>query len=153
MELAVIIGKAGRDIEPQNVMEHIFGYSVFNDASARTLQKKHQQWYKGKSLDGLSIMGPWIVERDELVYPPVLELESKVNGERRQYNSTANFIFSIEDIIVDFSRGCTLEAGDIIITGTPAGVGMGFEPPRYLKAGDTITCSIDKVGTISNKIV
>ncbi len=153
VELAVIIGKTGRDIIPRKVREHIFGYSVFNDVSARTLQKKHQQWYRGKSLDGTSIMGPWIVERTDLAYPPVLNLESKVNGERRQFNSTSNFIYTIEDMIVDFSRGCTLEAGDIIITGTPAGVGMGFDPPKYLKIGDTISCSIDKIGTISNKVV
>ncbi|OOB78547.1 MAG: hypothetical protein BEN18_00850 [Epulopiscium sp. Nuni2H_MBin001] len=153
VEFAVIIGKTGRDILPSKVKEHIFGYSVFNDVSARTLQKKHQQWYRGKSLDGTSIMGPWIVGCEDLAYPPIVDLESKVNNERRQFNSTSNFIYTIEDIIVDFSHGCTLEAGDIIITGTPAGVGMGFSPPKYLKVGDTITCSIEQIGTISNKII
>ncbi|OON98416.1 MAG: hypothetical protein ATN35_05230 [Epulopiscium sp. Nele67-Bin004] len=153
VELAVIISKTGRDIQPDEVEDYIFGYSIYNDLSARTLQKRHQQWYRGKSLDNSSVMGPVIVDKSEIAYPPVLNLTSKVNDEVRQNNSTSNFIFTIEDLIVDFSKGCTLEAGDIIITGTPEGVGMGFTPPKYLKVGDTISCEIENIGTISNKIV
>ncbi len=153
VELAVIIGKTGSNITPEEVEDYIFGYSVYNDLSARSFQKRHHQWYKGKSLDNTSVMGPWIVDKADIAYPPIINLESKVNDEVRQNNSTKNFLFTIEELIVDFSKGCTLEAGDIIITGTPEGVGMGFTPPKYLKVNDTITCTIENVGTISNKIV
>ncbi len=153
VELAVIIGKKGIDIKASEAEDYIFGYSVFNDLSARNLQKTHQQWYKGKSLDNSSIMGPYIVHKSEIAYPPQLDISCSINGEVRQSSNTKMLIHDIGSLIEQLSAGCTLEAGDIIITGTPAGVGMGFDPPRYLKVGDVMECTVDKVGTITNKIV
>jgi 2-keto-4-pentenoate hydratase/2-oxohepta-3-ene-1,7-dioic acid hydratase in catechol pathway len=151
-ELAVIIGKEGHDIDPARVPDSIFGYSVLNDVTARDLQKKHEQWFKGKSLDGGCAMGPVIVTADEIAYPPVLDIVCTVNGEVRQNASTSQLIFDITDIISDFSKGLTLMPGDIISTGTPAGVGMGFHPFKWLKAGDVVECSIGRIGTLVNKI-
>ncbi|MFI3115694.1 MAG: fumarylacetoacetate hydrolase family protein [Clostridia bacterium] len=153
VELAVIIGKEGIDIKASEVEDYIFGYSVFNDLSARNLQKSHQQWYKGKSLDNTSIMGPYIVHKSEIAYPPQLDISCSINGEVRQSSNTNMLIHDIGSLIEQLSAGCTLEAGDIIITGTPAGVGMGFNPPKYLKIGDVMECTVEKVGTITNKIV
>ena len=152
VELAGILGKGGRDIAPQDVENHIFGYSVFNDISARTLQHSHVQWYRGKSLDGFCAMGPWIVTRDELTMPLHLNVESRLNGEVRQHSNTRAFIRDIPKLISELSRGMTLEAGDIIISGTPAGVGMGFDPPRYMKPGDVIECEVEGIGVLRNRI-
>ena len=152
VELAVILGKGGRDIAPEDVEDHIFGYSVFNDVSARTLQHSHVQWYRGKSLDGFCAMGPWIVTRDELPMPLHLNVESRLNGEVRQHSNTRAFIRDIPTLVSELSRGITLEPGDIIISGTPAGVGLGFDPPRYMKPGDVIECEIEGIGVLRNKI-
>jgi len=151
-ELAVIIGKEGHDIDPGSVSEHIFGYSVLNDVTARDLQQRHEQWFKGKSLDGGCAMGPVVVTADEITYPPVLSIECRVNGELRQKASTSQLIFDIAEIISDFSKGLTLKPGDIISTGTPAGVGMGFHPPKWLKSGDIVECSIERIGTLTNRV-
>lgn len=148
VELAVIIGKEGRDIKKEDAEDYIFGYSVFNDLSSRKLQKDHTQWYKGKSLDLYSIMGPSILHKDSLPFPIEVDLVSRVNGEIRQNGNTSMLIHDIPSIIEDFSRGITIEPGDIIVTGTPAGVGMGFNPPRYLKAGDVVECEIKEIGTL-----
>lgn len=152
VELAVILGKGGRDIAPEDVEDHIFGYSVFNDVSARTLQHSHVQWYRGKSLDGFCVMGPWIVTRDELPMPLHLNVESRLNGEVRQHSNTRAFIRDIPTLVSELSRGITLEPGDIIVSGTPAGVGLGFDPPRYMKPGDVIECEIEGIGVLRNKI-
>lgn len=152
VELAVILGEGGRDIAPQDVERHIFGYSIFNDISARTLQHSHAQWYLGKSLDGFCAMGPWIVTRDELPMPLALNVESRLNGEVRQHSNTRAFIRDIPHLISELSQGITLEAGDIIISGTPAGVGMGFDPPRYMKPGDVIECEVEGIGVLRNRI-
>ncbi|OUN15234.1 hypothetical protein B5G38_11560 [Gemmiger sp. An87] len=152
VELSVVLGKGGRDIAPQDVENHIFGYSVFNDISARTLQHSHMQWYRGKSLDGFCAMGPWIVTRDELPMPLNLNVESRLNGEVRQHSNTRAFIRDIPKLISELSQGITLEAGDIIISGTPAGVGMGFDPPRYMKPGDVIECEVEGIGVLRNRI-
>lgn len=152
VELAVVLGKGGRDIAPEDVEQHIFGYSVFNDVSARTLQHSHVQWYLGKSLDGFCAMGPWIVTRDELPMPLHLNVESRLNGEVRQHSNTRAFIRDIPKLISELSSGITLEAGDIIISGTPAGVGMGFDPPRYMKPGDVIECEVEGIGVLRNSI-
>lgn len=151
-ELAVIIGRAGHDIDPGSVPEYIFGYSILNDISARDLQKSHDQWFKGKSLDGACAMGPVIVTADEIAYPPALDIECSVNGELRQKAVTSDLIFGITEIVSDFSRGLTLMPGDIISTGTPAGVGMGFRPFRWLKPGDVVECRIEGIGTLRNTI-
>lgn len=152
VELAVIIGKEGCNIPVEDVEDYIFGYSIFNDYTSRTLQKDHLQWFKGKSLDGYSVLGPYLVHKDEVPYPPQLSLKSYVNGELRQNSHTKNLLFDIATLISDFSKGVTLMPGDIIATGTPSGVGMGFSPPRYLKPGDDVTCEIEVLGRLTNII-
>ena len=131
---------------------YIFGYTVINDVSARTLQTRHKQWYFGKSLDGFLPMGPCIVTAEELPYPPRLSIQSRVNGELRQDSSTELMIFDIDHVVSELSAGMTLKAGTIIATGTPAGVGMGFDPPRFLKPGDVVECSIEGIGTLVNRV-
>lgn len=153
VELAVIIGKRGRDIPKDQVEDHIFGYSVFNDLSSRRLQRSHIQWYKGKSLDGYSVMGPVILHKSQLPFPLEVDVISRVNGEQRQKSNTRMLINNIETLVSDFSKGITLEPGDIIATGTPAGVGMGFSPPKYLKKGDVVECEIPQIGSLGNRIV
>lgn len=150
VELAVIIGKAGINIPTDQVKNHIFGYTIVNDISARDLQVKHVQWHRGKCLDGFAPMGPVIVQACDIEYPPNLNIKCSVNGELRQEGVTTDLIFDIDTIISDLSKGMTLLPGDIILTGTPAGVGMGFDPPKYLKSGDTITCEIEKIGLLNN---
>jgi 2-keto-4-pentenoate hydratase/2-oxohepta-3-ene-1,7-dioic acid hydratase in catechol pathway len=152
VELAVIIGKSGIDIPRDRAEEYIFGYTVANDVSARDLQHNHTQWYKGKSLMTHCPMGPWIVHKSALPLPLELNLRSCVNHQLRQEGNTRDMIFDIPAIISDLSRGYELRPGDIILTGTPAGVGMGFDPPRYLMSGDQITCQIEGVGILTNII-
>jgi len=151
-ELAVIIGRTGHDISPESVPEYIFGYSILNDITARDLQKNHDQWFKGKSLDGACAMGPVIVTADEIAYPPALGIGCSVNGELRQKSVTSELIFGITEIVSDFSKGLTLVPGDIISTGTPAGVGMGFRPFKWLKPGDVVECRIEGIGTLRNTV-
>lgn len=149
-ELAVIIGKDAKNVPVSEVKNYIFGYTVINDVSARTLQTRHKQWYFGKSLDGFLPMGPCIVTAEEFPYPPRLSIQSRVNGELRQDSSTELMIFGIDHVVSELSAGMTLKAGTIIATGTPAGVGMGFDPPRFLKPGDVVECSIEGIGTLVN---
>lgn len=150
VELAVIIGKDGKDIPPEEAYDYIFGYTIGNDISARDIQTKHVQWFKGKSLDGTTALGPYIVPQTEIGSPPELNISCKVNEAVRQSSNTRMFIFDIPTIIADLSQGLTLRAGDIILTGTPAGVAMGMNPPKYLKSGDKMECSIEKIGTLIN---
>ena len=152
-ELAVIIGKDAKDVPEERAQDYIFGYTILNDITARDLQECHGQWYFGKSLDGFTPMGPWIVTANEFEFPPKLSLQSRVNGELRQNANTGDLIFGIAHIISELSRGMTLRAGTIISTGTPAGAGVGFKPPRYLKSGDVVECTIEKIGSLTNKIV
>ena len=151
-ELAVIIGKDAKNVPVSEVKNYIFGYTVINDVSARTLQTRHKQWYFGKSLDGFLPMGPCIVTTEEFPYPPRLSIQSRVNGELRQDSSTELMIFGIDHVVSELSAGMTLKAGTIIATGTPAGVGMGFDPPRFLKPGDVVECSIEGIGTLVNRV-
>lgn len=151
-ELAIIIGKEGKNIKREEVEDYIFGFTIFNDLSSRRIQMDHKQWFLGKSIDNYSIMGPWIITKDELSFPIEVSIKSKVNGELRQNSNTKYMIRNIEDIIVELSAHMTLEAGDIIATGTPAGVGLGFDPPKYLKKGDSIECIIEGIGSLENKI-
>lgn len=153
VELAVIIGKHGRDIPKDRAEDYIFGYSVFNDLSSRSLQRDHSQWYKGKSLDGYSVMGPLILHQSQLSFPLEVDITSKINGETRQHSNTKMLIHDIATLISDFSRGITLAPGDIIATGTPAGVGMGFKPTKYLKKGDVVECEIPDIGLLKNRII
>ena len=151
-ELAVIIGRAAKNVKAKDAMDYIFGYTVLNDVSARVLQAAHKQWYFGKSLDGFTPIGPCIVTADEIVFPPALHITARVNGELRQDSTTDLLITSIADIIEELSSGMTLLPGTIISTGTPSGVGMGFDPPKFLKPGDVVECTIDGIGTLRNTV-
>ncbi|WP_409291779.1 fumarylacetoacetate hydrolase family protein [Peribacillus sp. SCS-37] len=151
-ELAVIIGKTGKGISRDEAFNHVFGYTILNDVTARDLQARHKQFFLGKSLDGTCPMGPFIKPKKHLTNPGSLSIETKVNGETRQKSSTEHFIFTIEEIIEVISKGMTLEAGDIIATGTPAGVGKGFNPPRFLKSGDQVEITIGGLGTLRNTV-
>ena len=152
VELAIVIGKTAKDVKPEEAGDYIFGYTVLNDVSARLLQTEHKQWYFGKSLDGFTPMGPCLVTADEFAYPPVLDISAKVNGELRQSSNTGNLINSITDVLVELTRGMTLLPGTIIATGTPAGVGMGFDPPKFLKPGDVVECTIQGIGNLRSRV-
>ncbi|OYX35282.1 MAG: hypothetical protein B7Y99_03975 [Caulobacterales bacterium 32-69-10] len=152
VELVVVIGKGGRDIKKAAAFDHVFGYSIGNDVTARDLQRKHLQWFKGKSLDTSLPFGPWIVTADEMGALPDVRLSLTVNGEPRQSATVSQMIFDIPTIIEQLSAGLTLEAGDIICTGTPSGVGFAMEPQQRLKAGDVMVCTIDKIGTLTNTV-
>ena len=131
----------------------IFGYTILNDVSARDVQTAHKQWYFGKSLDGFTPIGPCIVTADAFAdYPPRLGIRSFVNGEKRQNSNTALQIFDIDHVVAELSQGMTLKAGTIIATGTPAGVGMGMDPPQFLKPGDVVRCEIEGIGTLTNPV-
>lgn len=153
VELAVIIGRRGRDISADRALEHIFGYSIANDVTARDLQRRHDQWFKGKSLDTTLPMGPCIVTRDEIGDPRSLELSLSVNGQQRQRARVEQMIFDIPTLIESLSAGLTLEAGDIISTGTPAGVGYAMTPPQFLQDGDEIIARIERIGELRNRVV
>jgi 2-keto-4-pentenoate hydratase/2-oxohepta-3-ene-1,7-dioic acid hydratase in catechol pathway len=152
VELAIIIGKKCKNVTKEEAESVIFGYTIANDISARDLQQEHIQWHKGKSLDTYCPMGPYIVHKSNISFPPSLEIKSYVNGELRQNGNTSQLIFDIPTIISDLTSGITLYPGDIILTGTPAGVGAGFNPPRYLNSGDTVDCEVECIGTLSNTI-
>lgn len=152
-ELAVVIGKFAQSVSAEQAMEHVFGYTVINDVTARTLQKRHMQFYRGKSLDGFCPMGPCLVTADELPDLSGLGIRSYVNGELRQNAKLGDLIFDIPYVISELSMGIALYPGAIISMGTPSGVGMGFDPPRFLKPGDEVACEIDGIGRISNKVV
>ncbi len=152
VELAAIIRKDARNVAPEQAKEYIFGYTIINDVSARNVQSRHKQWYFGKSLDGFTPMGPCIVMRDSVAYPPHLQIRSYVNGELRQDSNTEQLIFGLDHIISELSQGMTLKAGTIIATGTPAGAGMGFVPPKFLKSGDVVVCEIEGIGRLTNPV-
>jgi 2-keto-4-pentenoate hydratase/2-oxohepta-3-ene-1,7-dioic acid hydratase in catechol pathway len=151
-ELAVVIGKGGKNIKRADAMAHVFGYTVVNDVTARDVQMRHQQWDMGKSFDTFCPMGPWIVTADELDGTRT-RVRCWVNGELRQDGPTENLIFDIPTLIETISHGITLYPGDVIATGTPAGVGLGMKPPRFLNAGDVVRVEIDGLGAIENKFV
>ena len=152
-ELAVIIGKNAKNVSEENAFDYVFGYTILNDVSARNLQTRHKQWYFGKSLDGFCPMGPDIITEDEFDRPPVLTIQSYINGELRQNSNTGLLIFDIPHVISELSQGTTLKAGTILSMGTPAGVGMGFQPPKFLKKGDVIECRIEKIGSLKNYVI
>lgn len=148
-ELALVIGKPGRDIPRERAYEHVWGYTIINDVTARDRQRNHKQWFLGKSLDTFCPMGPWVATADELD-PENLDVTCLVNGELRQKANTGELIFDIPTLIASISAGLALQAGDVIATGTPAGVGIGFTPPRFLKPGDEVEISISGIGTLKN---
>ena len=152
-ELAVVLGKDAKDVPAGQTKDYVFGYTVLNDVSARDVQTAHKQWYFGKSLDGFTPIGPCIVTADEFAdYPPKLGIRCFVNSEKRQDSNTSLQIFNIDHVIAELSQGMTLKAGTIIATGTPAGVGMGMQPPQFLHPGDVVKCEIDGIGTLTNTV-
>jgi len=152
-ELAVIIGKTGKNIPEEEALSYVFGYTVLNDVTARDLQDKFKQFFKGKSLDGYCPLGPWIVTADEIPDPQQLSLRLRVNGVLKQEGHTSDMIYSVKTIISILSQGMTLEPGDIIATGTPSGVGFARNPPEFLKAGDVVETEIDGIGGLRNEVI
>ena len=151
-ELAVVLGKDARDVPAGQTKDYVFGYTILNDVSARDVQTAHKQWYFGKSLDGFTPMGPWIVTPDEFDVRRPQKIQSRINGELRQDSTTDLMIFHVPYVIAELSQGMTLRPGTIISMGTPAGVGMGFDPPKWLHPGDVIACSIEGIGTLTNTV-
>lgn len=151
-ELAVIIGKDCKDVSEKEAPDYIFGYTILNDVTARDVQTAHKQWYFGKSLDHFAPMGPVIVTAEEFAFPPQLTITCRVNGELRQQDNTRNLVHSIAYIISELSHGMTLRCGTIISTGTPAGTGVGMNPPQYLKCGDVVECEIEGIGVLRNTV-
>ena len=153
-ELGVVIGKRVKNVKTaEDAYDAVFGYTIVNDATARTVQQKHKQWFLGKSLDGYCPVGPYLVTADEFGRPDAQELITTVNGERRQHARLRDLIFDVPAIIMAVSAYVPLDPGDLIATGTPAGVGIGFSPPKYLKPGDTVTISITGIGDLTNPVV
>lgn len=148
-ELGVIIGKRGTDIAPEDAMKYVYGYTIINDVTARDLQKTHVQWFRGKSLDTFCPMGPTILVGG---WPAPFTIYTRVNGHLRQEGNTSDLIFSIPKLISTLSAGMTLLPGDVIATGTPKGVGMGLNPPEFLKKGDVVEITIDPIGTLRNTV-
>ena len=150
-ELTIVIGKGGKGISAADALSHVWGYTIINDVTARDWQSRHQQWHLGKSFDTFCPMGPWLVSADECDGTNT-GVRCYVNGELRQNASTKDFIFDIPKLIATISAGITLYPGDLIATGTPVGVGIGFKPPKYLKAGDVVRVEIDGIGSLENPV-
>lgn len=151
-ELTVVIGPVARDVKKADAFKYVYGYTIINDVTARTLQHRHKQWFLGKSLDGFCPMGPCIVTADEVPDVTKLQLQTRVNGELRQNAPVSDLIFDIPTLIEDISGLMTLEPGDLIATGTCAGVGIGFNPPKYLVPGDIVAVTIEPIGTLTNPV-
>ena len=152
IELGVIIGKGGKHISEADALSHVFGYTIINDITARDLQARHKQFFLGKSLDGSCPIGPYIVTADEIADPQKLPLRLRVNGNIKQDSNTSEMVFPIPTIIATLSAGMTLEAGDIIATGTPSGVGFSRTPPEFLKPNDIVECEIEGLGLLRTPI-
>jgi 2-keto-4-pentenoate hydratase/2-oxohepta-3-ene-1,7-dioic acid hydratase in catechol pathway len=152
-EFGVVIGRAGKNIKKADAYDHVFGYTIVNDATARAIQQRHKQWFLGKSLDGFCPVGPVIVTRDEFGVPDAQVLTTIVNGEQRQSAPLRDLIFDVPTIIEAISAFVPLEVGDLIATGTPAGVGIGFKPPKYLKPGDEVRIAVTGIGELVNPVV
>jgi len=151
-ELAVVIGQTCRDVAESDALSVVFGYTCLNDITARDLQREHQQWFKGKSLDNACPMGPWIVGTDEISDPQTLQVRLRLNGVVKQDANTSTMIFTVAQIIASLSRGMTLEPGDVIATGTPDGVGMARTPPEWLQDGDEVEVDVQHIGVLHNRI-
>ncbi len=152
IELAVVIGRKVRDLTPENAMAAVFGYTIVNDVTARNAQREHGQWFKGKGFDTSCPTGPCIVTADEFGDPAGHRLMLSVNGEVRQDSNTADMLFNVNQILVSLSQGMTLEPGDIIATGTPSGVALGMDPPKFLQTGDVMVAEIEGIGQLRNQI-
>jgi 2-keto-4-pentenoate hydratase/2-oxohepta-3-ene-1,7-dioic acid hydratase in catechol pathway len=152
VELAVIIGRRGRDIDERAALDYVFGYTVANDVTARDLQQRHGQWYKGKALDGFCPLGPAVLTADEVADPQTLDICLRVNGAEKQRASTRQMIFGVARLIADWSAGMTLLPGDLLLTGTPAGVGIGRTPPEFLEPGDVVEAEVAGIGVLRNTV-
>lgn len=152
VEMAMVIRKDVKGAKAEDAADYIFGYTILNDVSARCIQMRHKQWFRGKSFDGFAPMGPYLVTADEFEFPPKIQLTCHVNDELRQNSNTELYIHNIPYVIEELSHAMTIPAGMIISMGTPAGVGMGHVPPKYLKHGDVVTCTIEGIGTIVNPV-
>jgi 2-keto-4-pentenoate hydratase/2-oxohepta-3-ene-1,7-dioic acid hydratase in catechol pathway len=152
-EFGVVIGKRCKNVNRADALDYVFGYTIVNDVTARAVQQRHKQWFLGKSLDGFCPVGPFLVTRDEFGVPAEQELATYVNGERRQFAKLRDMIFDVPTFIETVSAYVTLEPGDLLATGTPAGVGIGFDPPRYLVAGDEVRVTITGIGELTNPVV
>ena len=153
VELAVIVGRAGRDIPESSALEHVFGYTIANDVSVRDVQRRHGgQWFKGKNFDSHCPMGPWIVTPDEIGDPQTLDIRTRINGTIKQDSNTRYMVYKLPRIIHEFSVGVLLRPGDIIITGTPSGVGFARTPPEFLSVGDLMEMEIEKIGVLRNRV-
>jgi len=152
-ELGVIIGRRAKNINRADALDFVFAYTIVNDVTSRAVQQRHKQWFLGKSLDSFCPVGPWLVTRDEFGVPDDQELATFVNGERRQFAKLRDMIFDVPTFIETVTAYVTLEPGDVLATGTPAGVGIGFNPPRYLKSGDEVRVSISGIGELANPVV
>jgi 2,4-didehydro-3-deoxy-L-rhamnonate hydrolase len=153
VELAAVIGRGGRDIPADRALDHVFGYTIGNDVSVRDVQFRHGgQWWKGKNFDTHLPLGPWIVTADEIPDPQTLRLQTRVNGATKQDSSTRYMVFTVARIVEELSRGMALEPGDVVITGTPEGVGFARKPPEYLKPGDVMELEIERIGTLRNRV-
>lgn len=153
VELAVVIGGPGRDIAERDALSHVFGYTVANDVSVRDLQRAHGgQWFKGKNFDTHCPLGPWIVTSDEIPDPQVLDISSRINGETKQSSNTRHMVFTVARIVSELSAGMALEPGDVILTGTPSGVGFARKPPEFLQVGDVMEMEIGGIGVLRNRV-
>ena len=153
VELVAVIGRRARNVGPERALDHVFGYTVMNDVTARDLQRRHLQWFKGKSLDTFAPLGPWIVHRSAIPDPQRLRLSMRINGEVRQESTTASMIFTVAQLISVLSMGMTLEPGDLLATGTPEGVAMGMTPPKWLQPGDVMEAEVEGIGVLRNRVV
>ena len=151
-ELGVVIGKRCKNVKRVDALDCVFAYTIVNDVTARAVQQRHKQWFLGKSLDSFCPVGPWLVTRDEFGVPDAQELATFVNGERRQFAKLRDMIFDVPTFIETVTSYVTLEPGDLLATGTPAGVGIGFNPPRYLQPGDEVRVSISGIGELTNPV-
>ena len=152
-EFTFVVGKQARNVSEEEALDYVAGYTITNDVTYRDIQRRTLQWLQGKTVDGSAPMGPYLVTADELQDPAGLDVVLKVNGEVRQKTNTANLVFSVQKLVAFLSNLMTLEPGDVVLTGTPGGVGVAMDPPTFLKDGDVVTIQIDKLGTLENKVV
>ncbi len=152
VEMAFVVRRDIVKAKAEDAAKYVFGYTIMNDVSARCIQMRHKQWFRGKSFDGFAPMGPYLVTADEFDFPPKTDLTCRVNGELRQNTNTALYIHNIPYVVEDLSSAMLVKAGTIISMGTPAGVGMGFKPPRYLKHGDVVECEVGGIGKLTNTV-
>ena len=151
-EFAFVIGKRAKNVSEEDALDYVAGYTIGNDVTYRDIQRRTPQWLQGKSVDGSAPLGPWLVTSDEIADPSRLDISLSVNGERRQKSNTANLVFTIPKLVAFISELMTLEPGDIIMTGTPAGVGFAMEPQGFLKGGDVVRIEVEKIGVLENKV-